>query len=333
MFRIRPVYYFWESAPLKYYKFFIHFGAIIGIIQRLFLFYTLITSGNAHWLDLSYNVISTALLVFAWICLSDREWKGVLAIYCDSILAIIYSAVVLGIAWYYNADLSLSIRGIISNSIVLVTLYIYYGKRRPLFSPWEVAPEYSYPNNKPADRSNTMAESAPMQPTEPRVAQAAYSPVPDDAPVKRRRPSSSLIVAVVILSITTLLGGLYSLYLSAQKSSLESEIVSLRSELDSVKSTQSSLRGEISMLDLALSTSRSRVDELTELNEKYKNLVDDLSADIAFYYHNVGLIVDGSSYYHTVDCPVFWDAGSYWAHNVGYCEYIGYSPCPDCFPE
>ena len=50
----------------------------------------------------------------------------------------------------------------------------------------------------------------------------------------------------------------------------------------------------------------------------------------SYYLTQVGYIVEGSSYYHTPYCPVFTEASTYWAHNIEYCEYLGYAACPDC---
>lgn len=45
----------------------------------------------------------------------------------------------------------------------------------------------------------------------------------------------------------------------------------------------------------------------------------------------IGFIVDGSPYYHNYWCDTFQNADEYWAHNIEYCAYIGYSPCPYCW--
>lgn len=53
--------------------------------------------------------------------------------------------------------------------------------------------------------------------------------------------------------------------------------------------------------------------------------------DAIFLYNNIGFIVNGSNFYHNYECPIFQEADEYWAHNVEYCEYLGYSPCGRCW--
>lgn len=47
--------------------------------------------------------------------------------------------------------------------------------------------------------------------------------------------------------------------------------------------------------------------------------------------YKIGFIVDGSSYYHLFTCSIYRDASTYWAHNIEYCESLGYSKCPLCW--
>lgn len=71
-----------------------------------------------------------------------------------------------------------------------------------------------------------------------------------------------------------------------------------------------------------------------KLKEEYSNILDDYVNDIElthFYYNKIGLIVNGSNRYHRFDCPIFQEADRFWAHNIEYCEDIGYSKCPDCW--
>lgn len=77
--------------------------------------------------------------------------------------------------------------------------------------------------------------------------------------------------------------------------------------------------------------------EKTQLQEKVNDLEarnEDLSGylhDATFLYNNIGFIVEGSNRYHNYDCPVFQGADEYWAHNIEYCEYLGYSKCGNCW--
>lgn len=68
----------------------------------------------------------------------------------------------------------------------------------------------------------------------------------------------------------------------------------------------------------------------SSLSEQHERL-ENFSIDAAFLYDSIGFIVEGSSYYHHYDCPVYQIADEYWAHNIEYCQYLGYSKCPYCW--
>ena len=55
------------------------------------------------------------------------------------------------------------------------------------------------------------------------------------------------------------------------------------------------------------------------------------SVDAAdFFRRNVGLLVDGSSYYHRYGCAVFQNASSFTPLAIEVCERRGYTECPLC---
>ena len=94
------------------------------------------------------------------------------------------------------------------------------------------------------------------------------------------------------------------------------------------------LNNKLTQKEEAISEYRTKVGDLnTELaraNIQKENLYDHLDAAL-FLYNNIGFIVNGSSYYHNYECPVFQAASEYWAHNIEYCQSIGYSACPVCW--
>ena len=81
-----------------------------------------------------------------------------------------------------------------------------------------------------------------------------------------------------------------------------------------------------------------RIEELTEENTSLSKQVsqmgerlDEVIEPYYFLQESIGFIVDGSRRYHNYNCSIFQDADEYWAHNIEYCEYLGYSRCPDCW--
>lgn len=129
----------------------------------------------------------------------------------------------------------------------------------------------------------------------------------------KRSPVVPLCIAAALLVVCTCILGYRVSVLTAARDDLAAEKAELRSRVS------------------ALST------EKTQLQEKVNDLEarnEDLSGylhDATFLYNNIGFIVEGSNRYHNYDCPVFQGADEYWAHNIEYCEYLGYSKCGNCW--
>lgn len=129
----------------------------------------------------------------------------------------------------------------------------------------------------------------------------------------KRSPVVPLCIAAALLVVCTCILGYRVSALTAERDDLAAENVELRSRVST------------------LST------EKTQLQEKVNDLEarsEDLSGylhDAIFLYNNIGFIVEGSNRYHNYDCPVFQGADEYWAHNIEYCEYLGYSKCGNCW--
>lgn len=129
----------------------------------------------------------------------------------------------------------------------------------------------------------------------------------------KQPPVVPLCIAAALLVVCTCILGYRVSVLTAARDDLAAENVELCSRVS------------------ALST------EKTQLQEKVNDLEarnEDLSGylhDATFLYNNIGFIVEGSNRYHNYDCPVFQGADEYWAHNIEYCEYLGYSKCGNCW--
>lgn len=171
------------------------------------------------------------------------------------------------------------------------------------------------PEGKPCD-----CESLSPQPGEKLCGtpfiQAGQTPpgVETEQPKPRKRsPVVPLCIAAALLVVCTCILGYRVSVLTAARDDLAAENAELRSRVS------------------ALST------EKTQLQEKVNDLEarnEDLSGylhDATFLYNNIGFIVEGSNRYHNYDCPVFQGADEYWAHNIEYCEYLGYSKCGNCW--
>ena len=69
----------------------------------------------------------------------------------------------------------------------------------------------------------------------------------------------------------------------------------------------------------------------TDKYEMYFTYWQNTHDKLEFIDDNIVFIEDdGTDQYHKYDCYKF-VGNHYWAHNIEYAEYIGYSPCPICY--
>ncbi|MEG1577858.1 MAG: hypothetical protein RR336_03745, partial [Oscillospiraceae bacterium] len=82
-----------------------------------------------------------------------------------------------------------------------------------------------------------------------------------------------------------------------------------------------------------MEAAQEKISSVQQLCEKYKkeneNVAEYLS-DSIFLHENIGFVIENSTYYHDLNCAEFDAEKTWWAHNIGYCKYLGYSPCPEC---
>lgn len=130
---------------------------------------------------------------------------------------------------------------------------------------------------------------------------------------KRRPLIPALCVACAVLLVSTsILGYQVSVLIENKRASAEEN---------------TELRSEVSALSAEKAQLQEKVDDLGARNADLSGYLH----DAIFLYNNIGFIVSGSNRYHNYDCPVFQSASEYWAHNIEYCEYLGYSKCGNCW--
>ena len=129
----------------------------------------------------------------------------------------------------------------------------------------------------------------------------------------KRSPVVPLCIAAALLVVCTCILGYRVSVLTAARDDLTAENAELHSRVST------------------LSTEKTQLQEkVNDLEARNEDLSGDLH-DATFLYNNIGFIVEGSNRYHNYDCPVFQGADEYWAHNIEYCEYLGYSKCGNCW--
>lgn len=143
-----------------------------------------------------------------------------------------------------------------------------------------------------------------------------------ETPQKKKRTTLEvgLIAACGILILTTtVLGYHVHKFRAASIAAIEAS--------DSLLLENKRLQDQVEASQSSEAALQNRVQELEERN----NRLADYLRDAIFLYNNIGFIVSGSSVYHNYECPVFQEADEYWAHNIEYCEYMGYAPCRKCW--
>lgn len=129
----------------------------------------------------------------------------------------------------------------------------------------------------------------------------------------KRSPVVPLCIAAALLVVCTCILGYRVSVLTAARDDLAAENAELRSRVSTLSTEKTQLQ--------------EKVNDMEARNEDLSGYLHDAT----FLYNNIGFIVEGSNRYHNYDCPVFQGADEYWAHNIEYCEYLGYSKCGNCW--
>lgn len=149
---------------------------------------------------------------------------------------------------------------------------------------------------------------------------------PLDPPQKRKPVNKVFLFRAIIVLMICCLGGLamYGAYKTASLTNQLRNAENWKTEYDQLKYDYDFLSSEYRDLLVEHATLES---DYTALDENFAYTIE----RSAFLMHNIGFIVNGSGYYHSYDCDAFLNADEFWAHNIEYCEYLGYNQCPYCW--
>lgn len=343
----RPKYYFWENAPIRYYKFLVYFGLIVSIFSTLGN--TFSNYQNYNWFLWILDFFSIVLLGFAWVDLKHKKWSGAVALCSLTLMNAIVAAVFSILLFITDADPAEMIANATASLILCVLFWIYFRKRRPLFSPWyqeedDICYEGGYTNSSEHDYDDPGPElqldiDIPNPPPPGQHSEEYDSdmlPQGSAALMNKQKPQLSPITGLLTFACLSLLvvsagSILYGIKKGSECEDLKTDIFSYEKRIENLQTKIEKLQ----------KTNDSLVQKGKELNSKNEELKEetfdlfDLLAEsndyLTFYYYGIGLIVDGSSHYHSFDCPIFEEADEYWAHNVEFCQSMGYTECPVCF--
>nr|DAO77252.1 MAG TPA: cell division protein [Bacteriophage sp.] len=155
----------------------------------------------------------------------------------------------------------------------------------------------------------------------------AEPPAPTQKPVGKSYAPLCIILGILLAA--SFAGNVVQSYMSVNK--LEEMTFmqdKLQAEVNSLRSRVSSLRKEKDQLNEQLSNMQYGSDIQDEI-------IDRISPEAFAMETYIGFIYDGSQYCHSYNCPNFpfddcADNGFY-AHNVEYCEWLGYQKHSGCW--
>lgn len=339
---IRPCYLRESEAPMKFYKLIARVGMPLGVVLNFFraiqataAIETATDTAKLYFIiDAVYMWVGIVLLFGAIVGMNKLEWVGVKCYASLFMWQIVYSVFLAT----YSASLELfefeyfgrNIFAAIFLSVWLYFCMIYFGKRRLLFSPgaFNDPPEWTPStdgepafHDQSARNSITPPKVEPEPTSEPEIAAESNPPaVIPEKPVKKAAPRALVIGLVVALTLS-LAGNVWQGISWANNSAESAEKIRV-------------LNNKLTQKEEAIKEYRTKVGdlntELARVKAQKEGLYDHLDAAL-FLYNNIGFIVNGSSYYHNYECPVFQEASEYWAHNIEYCQSIGYRACPVCW--
>lgn len=274
------------------------------------------------WIEFAVSALVTAATYGAGPMLLALLRKKPLRVRCLRIFSAVYTIAVWAVWQFLTYD-----GNAVRTMPALLWGYVFYRLARSVLEKkpvpaipkerWYTCPKCGQlvPEGKPCDCESLSPKPGEKLCGTPFI-QAGQTPpgVETEQPKPgKRSPVVPLCIAAALLVVCTCILGYRVSVLTAARDDLAAENVELRSRVS------------------ALST------EKTQLQEKVNDLEarnEDLSGylhDATFLYNNIGFMVEGSNRYHNYDCPVFQGADEYWAHNIEYCEYLGYSKCGNCW--
>lgn len=274
------------------------------------------------WIEFAVSALVTAATYGAGPMLLALLRKKPLRVRCLRIFSAVYTIAVWAVWQFLTYD-----GNAVRTMPALLWGYVFYRLARSVLEKkpvpaipkerWYTCPKCGQlvPEGKPCDCESLSPQPGKKLCGTPFI-QAGQTPpgVKTEQPKPGKRPPVvPLCIAAALLVVCTCILGYRVSVLTAARDDLAAENAELRSRVST------------------LST------EKTQLQEKVNGLEarnEDLSGylhDATFLYNNIGFIVEGSNRYHNYDCPVFQGADEYWAHNIEYCEYLGYSKCGNCW--
>jgi uncharacterized membrane protein len=129
---IQPKYFVWDEAPMKYYKF-VKIVLIIGACLNLFAAIDAMAEHSVFFYT-AFLAAAAVLSMFAVIGLWKKQWFGPRCLIACYMLETLYYLVICVLELAMKIDASQNLIQAIVNAAILIPTWIYFAKRRPLFT-------------------------------------------------------------------------------------------------------------------------------------------------------------------------------------------------------
>lgn len=333
-------YSYWHQTPMKWHKFLTYFVLPFGFLSTLVALPPAMKSADLLKFT-QYHLLGETELVFfavylflyagAFIGMLKRRWFGPCFLFAAYAVTGIYGIFLLLVGNLWLGDPALLSRGFSQTLAAIVFLalnVLYYKKRRMLFSGGNSGPEAAAPAAaapvSPAAAQTAPPSAVPSQ--EPASPPSFYLPreVPDAPPAAEPTPVPE---AVPSAPLSGEADAPQSFLTPPPRRRLHRGVVA------AVCCLLLAMAGALGFLAWNTYTLTQRLEDAALERQALSAQINSLEADLSFYTGKIGFVVEDSDHYHTRDCYVYKQADSFWAYNVEYCAYLGYTPCPICWPQ
>ena len=159
--------------------------------------------------------------------------------------------------------------------------------------------------------------------------QPVVEPAPQDPPAPPSAPkkNSALYGVLIALCVASLAGNAVQGYLFVRQ---QHNAETVQSELQKELSEQKKLVGDLKKVRSNL---LKEISDMQDNSYMQDGLIDMIAPKAFALDTYIGFIYDGSNYCHAYDCPQFpfEDCDEFTAHNVEYCEWLGYPKHSKCW--
>lgn len=159
--------------------------------------------------------------------------------------------------------------------------------------------------------------------------QPVVEPAPQDPPAPPSAPkkNSTLYGVLIALCVASLAGNAVQGYLFVRQ---QHNAETVQSELQKELSEQKKL---VNDLKKVRSNLLKEISDMQDNSYMQDGLIDMIAPKAFALDTYIGFIYDGSNYCHAYDCPQFpfEDCDEFTAHNVEYCEWLGYPKHSKCW--